>query len=189
MSLREQLSDGLARLAALSRQEDWRAGEAEGLTPTQADILRLLIGRSKGVRLSVVASHLQVAQPTASDAATALERKGLAEKISDPEDGRAVLLRATIAGRALSRRWPLSFGGFIDTIPASDQATMLGIVSRAILSLEREGRISSQRMCLSCRHFSPDAHPGSARPHHCKLIGAPIGAADLRIDCPEHEPA
>ena len=40
--LRDQLIYGLSRLAALARQEDWKVGEAAGLTPTQGDALRLL---------------------------------------------------------------------------------------------------------------------------------------------------
>ncbi|MBP9235694.1 MAG: MarR family transcriptional regulator [Hyphomonadaceae bacterium] len=182
----DQLSEGLARLAAVSRQDDWRTGEVEGLTPTQGDILRLLMTRPKGVRLSFASAHIGVSQPTGSDAVSALERKGYLEKISDPADGRAVLLRATPAGKALARRWPMSFGGMIEALSESDRADLLGIVSRAILALQTQGVISRQRMCLSCRHFAQDAHPGKSAQHHCRLMDVALGAGDLRIDCPEH---
>lgn len=187
--LKEQLSHGLARLAALARQDDWRAGEVEGLTPTQGDILRALMQRPEGLRVTVLAAHLNVTQPTASDAATALERKGLVEKLADPDDGRALVLRATRSGRALAKRWPLSFGALVDVLSAEDQARLLGIVTRAIHDLQRRGAISQQRMCMSCRYFAPNAHRDKARPHHCGFIDAPLGEGDLRVDCADHEEA
>lgn len=184
---KEQLSHGLARLAALARQDDWRAGEVEGLTPTQGDILRVLVQRPKGLRVTALAAHLNVTQPTASDAATALERKGLVEKLRDPADGRALVLRATRTGRALARRWPLSFGGLVDVLSEEDQARLLGVVTRGIFELQRRGAISPQRMCLSCRYFAPNVRRGTPRPHHCRFIDAPLGEGDLRIDCPDHK--
>lgn len=184
---KEQLSHGLARLAALARQDDWRAGEVEGLTPTQGDILRVLVQRPEGLRITALAAHLNVTQPTASDAATALERKGLVEKLADPDDGRALVLRPTRSGRALTKRWPLSFGALVDVLSAEDQAHLLGIVTRAIYELQRRGAISPQRMCLSCRYFAPHAHRDRARPHHCRFIDAPLGESDLRVDCADHE--
>jgi len=185
--LREQLSHGLARLAALARQDDWRAGEVEGLTPTQGDILRTLFQRPEGLRVSALAAHLNVSQPTASDAAAALERKGFVEKHADPEDGRALVLRMTRSGRALARRWPLSFGAVVEALSDDDQAHLLAIVTRAIYDLQRSGAISPQRMCLSCRYFAADQHRNRAQPHHCRFIDAPLGEGDLRVDCPEHE--
>ncbi|MBN8606871.1 MAG: MarR family transcriptional regulator [Caulobacterales bacterium] len=183
------MSFGLARLAALARQDDWRAGEVEGLTPTQGDILRTLLRRPDGLRLTALASHLHITQPTASDAVAALERKGLVQKRADPADGRALLLRVTRGGRALAQRWPLSFGLVVDALQPDDQAAMLGVVTRAIHTLQRRGAISPQRMCLSCRYFTPNVHGGTSQPHHCRFIDAPLSDGDLRVDCPEHEAA
>lgn len=185
--LSDQLSFGLARLAALARQDDWRAGEAEGLTPTQADILRVLLQRPEGMRVGAVAAHLAVRQPTASDAVTALERKGLVKKHADPEDGRAQVLRATRSGRALATRWPLSFGGVVEAMTPEDQARLHGIVMRTIERLQQQGAISPLRMCFACRYFQPNAHRGKARPHHCGFIDAPLGEADLRADCSDYQ--
>ena len=187
--LKAQLSFGLARLAALARQEEWRAGEAEGLTPTQGDVLRVLTQRPEGMRLSAVAAHLHISQPTASDAVAALERKGLVQKRADPDDGRALLLRVTRTGRALANRWPLSFSALADAMAPADQAALLAIVTRAIHTLQRKGAIPPQRMCLSCKYFAPNIHRDKARPHHCRFIDAPIGDGDLRVDCLEHEAA
>jgi DNA-binding MarR family transcriptional regulator len=187
--IRDQLSYGLARLSALARQDDWRTGEVEGLTPTQGDILRLLVQRPGGLRAGAVSAHLNVSQPTASDAAAALLRKALIEKLPDPEDGRAYMLRVTRSGRALARRWPESFAAVARVLSAEDQAALLGIVIRAIDDLQREGAISRQRMCMSCRYFVPNRHRSTSKPHHCRFIDAALGEGDLRLDCAEHAEA
>jgi hypothetical protein len=49
--------------------------------------------------------------------------------------------------------------------------------------------ITVARMCVSCRFFRPDTHRMSVSPHHCALLDLPLSGADLRTDCPEHEPA
>jgi hypothetical protein len=45
------------------------------------------------------------------------------------------------------------------------------------------------QMCVTCRFFRPYAHPGAAAPHHCALVDAPFGDAQIRLDCPEHQAA
>lgn len=184
-----QIALGLARLAALARQDEWRAGEAEGITPTQGDIVIALALRPEGMRVGALAAQLHVSQATASDALAALDRKALIERYADPSDRRATLLRLSRKGRALAKRWPNGYARVIDTLSPKDQATLMGIVVRAIAALERQGAVSRQRMCLSCQFFVENAHPGAARPHHCRLIGAALGEGDLRIDCPEHQEA
>lgn len=186
MSPREQLAFGLERLAAVAKREDWRAGEDAGLTPTQAEILRLLAVRRGGVRLAAAADHVGVSQPTASDAVAALARKGLIEKRPDPSDGRAVRLVATRPGQAAANRWPPGYERIVEAMDDADCAAMLDIVSRAILTQLRAGQIPPQRMCMTCRHFRRSARP-EATPHHCAFLDAPISSFDLRVDCAEHE--
>jgi DNA-binding MarR family transcriptional regulator len=187
MNVDDQLPQALERLAAFARQEAWRAGEAEGLTPTQADILRLVCARSGGVRPTFAANFVGVSQPTGSDAIGALERKGLLERIADPADGRAILLRSTRAGRALARRWPNPYAEIAAVLGPADREALLGAALRAILKLQQQGAIPAQRMCFTCVHFAAHAYAGSKAPHHCRLLDAPLAMAALRVDCPEHE--
>lgn len=184
--LTTQVSFGLARLAALARQQDWHAAEAEGLTPTQGDILRMLAGRPEGLRLAAVAMFLQVSQPTASEAVAALARKGLVDKRRSPADQRALLMRATRAGRALAARLPAGFTTVVDAVSRSDQAALLAILVRTIDTLQRSGAIARQRMCVTCHHFAANIRPGEPKPHHCRFIDAPLGEDALRIDCADH---
>jgi hypothetical protein len=57
-----------------------------------------------------------------------------------------------------------------------------------IRELQSRGAVPTARMCVGCRYFRPNEHPGSDAAHHCAYIDAPIGDADLRVDCPEMEP-
>ena len=66
-----------------------------------------------------------------------LERDGLAERAGDPEDARAVLVRATPAGvRVLTegrRRRVAAFAEVLNTLPRED----LGRLARGVDVLER----------------------------------------------------
>jgi hypothetical protein len=54
-------------------------------------------------------------------------------------------------------------------------------------SLQKSGLITVARMCVTCRFFRPDAHPGESSPHHCALLNVALSGSDLRADCPEHK--
>lgn len=187
--LTRRLADGLGRLAAVSRQLDWQAAEAEGLSPTQADILRFVSRRPEGVRLAAAAAHAGVRSATASDAISALERKKLISKKSDPTDGRAVILRVTRAGKALVQRWPASFEPVIDGLDSSQQELLLGLVMKMMRHLQRRDLIAPQRICVTCKYFRESAAPGTAEPHFCAFVSASMADRHLRVDCIEHEPA
>jgi hypothetical protein len=60
---------------------------------------------------------------------------------------------------------------------------------KTVRALQVRGRIPVSQMCVTCRFFRPDAHAGALRPHHCALVDAPFGDAQIRLDCPEHQPA
>lgn len=187
--LSQRLADGLARLGAVARQLDWQAAEAEGLSPTQADILGFVTRRPEGVRLAAAAAHAAVRSATASDAVAALERKALIAKHPDVEDGRAVILKATGQGKERAARWPTGFAPVVDGLDASEQELLLRLVTRMIRHLQRRNLIAPQRTCVTCRYFRENVAPGAAEPHFCAFVGAPMADRHLRVDCPEHEPA
>ncbi|SLN64064.1 MarR family winged helix-turn-helix transcriptional regulator [Oceanibacterium hippocampi] len=184
--LAQRLADGLSRLGAVARQIDWQAAEAEGLTPTQADILRFVASRPAGVRLAAAAGHAGVRSATASDAVTALQRKALVRKQSDASDGRAILLKATRDGQALAARWPASYAPVVAGLDADDQEAMLHLVMEMIRHLHRRNLIAPQRSCVTCKYFRENVAPGSGEPHRCAFVDAPMADRHLRVDCPEH---
>jgi DNA-binding MarR family transcriptional regulator len=184
-----RLADGLARLAVVARQLDWRAAAAAGLSPTQADILRFIAGRPQGARLTAVAAHAGVRKATASDAVAALERKALVRKHADAADGRAVALRATAVGRRTAQAWPASFATVVEGLDSPQQEALFGLVVEMIRDLQQRGLIAPLRTCVSCRHFRRNVAPDTVAPHFCNLVRAPMAQRHLRVDCAEHEAA
>lgn len=191
--LPRRLRDGLERLASVLRADQWSAANAAGLNPTQAHVLSFLAGRGEaGLRVKAIAGHLGVTQPTATDSVAALERKGLVSKQADASDARAVAVRVTQAGRDAVRAIGLSSMATDEALAAlspTDQAALLLLVTKLIRSLQLAGALPAQRVCVTCRHFRPNAHPGADAPHHCAFVNAAFGSRDLRLDCGEHEPA
>jgi len=57
-----------------------------------------------GTRLTELADRAQVTKQTASLLVAALEREGLVERVPDPDDGRARLIRLSARGRQASQR-------------------------------------------------------------------------------------
>lgn len=187
-ALPRRLREGLERIAAVLRSEQWAAATALGLTPTQLHILLFLAGRGEqAAGVSEIAGQLGVSQPTATDSAAALQRKGLVQKA----EGRRGLLinpsgRDAVAATGLAAN--ASEAALADLAPADQQALLLLIV-KLIRGLQESGAIVPQRLCVTCRHFRPMTHPGQPKPHHCAFVNAAFGTDDLRLDCREHEPA
>ena len=187
--LDRRLADGLTRLAAVARQLDWQAAASAGLSPTQADILRFVASRPEGARLTAAAAHIGVRKATASEAVTTLETKSLLRKQADASDGRAIALKATAKGTRVAREWPASFGPVVEGLSDNEQEMLLALVIKMIRQLQLRELIAPQRTCVTCRHFRENVAPGTASPHFCAFVGAPMAERHLRVDCPEHESA
>ena len=182
----------VAKLGLALRSQAWQEAGARGLTPTQGQILALLAASAGPLRLSAVAEALSVKAATASEAVGALVEKGLAAKAPDPADRRALALTLTAQGRREAARaadWPDFLLASVGALDAEEQAVFLRGVLKMIRELQRQGYIAPSRLCLTCVHFRPWAHPGRRAPHHCALVDAPFGDADLRLECPDHEAA
>jgi len=191
MSADFHIATGLAKIGTFLRSEGWRQSEGESLTPTQAQILVQLLNRGPA-RVTALAGELAVTQPTASDAAAALIRKGHVERRPDPADARASLLHPTRSGKRAAQRmavWPDALLAAVDTMEPQEQAVFLKALTKMIRSLQVQGAIPVQRMCATCRFFRPNVHDDPAAPHHCAFVDAAFGDAELRLDCGEHEAA
>jgi len=187
--LETRIADGLTRLAAVARQLDWQTADKAGLSPTQADILRFVAGRSDGVRLTAAAAHAGVRKATASDAVAALDRKTLVNKLADPSDGRASILKVTPQGARIARDWPASFVPLVSLLEPAEQEQLFGLIIKMIRRLQNHGLIAPQRTCVTCKYFREHHAPGSDAPHYCALVGQPMAERHLRVDCAEHESA
>jgi DNA-binding MarR family transcriptional regulator len=189
--LTRRIRDGLDRICAVMRADQWAIAGTAGLNPTQTHVLTFIAGRAqKGVRVGTIAAQLGVSQPTATDSIAALVRKGLLKKTPDPEDARAVTMRITQAGRDIVRGIGLVITATeraLETLSDEEQTELLQLVIKTIRALQIAGAISPQRMCVTCRYFRPNVHKEPTAPHHCDFVGAAFGPQSLRLDCGDHE--
>lgn len=187
-----RLREGFDRIAFVSRADLWASAGDAGLNPTQAQVLALLGGRPDGLRPTAIAAHLTVSASSITDTLTALERKALVHREPDPTDARALRIRGTPEGIRIGVEIAAAATKVTEALaalpPAAQEALLLTQVA-LIRQLQVTAAIPIQRMCLTCRHFRPLAHPDTATPHHCAFVDAAFGNRELRLDCGEHEEA
>lgn len=100
------------------------------------------IARRPGCRMRELAAALHVTPPTVSVAVRQLEEKGLIERRSDPEDGRAVKLHLSRKGKSLHRRAE-SFRQskarrLLAGLSPEDRRTLLDLLGRALDRAEED---------------------------------------------------
>ncbi len=186
----KKLVASLERLGQTLRVLIWEQAQAHGLSPIQIQVLIFLLHHNDRLaRVTQLAREFGLTAPTVSDAISALDAKGLISKATD-DDRRSLILKLTPAGRRMADRlsgWADTLEIAIESIPAEEKQTALTCLMKLIEVLQRSGIVTVARMCLNCRFFAPNT-TGSTEPHYCNLLKKPLAEADLRIDCPEHEP-
>lgn len=115
----------------------------EELSLTAASTLRRL-ERSGPHRLCELHVPEGVTQPAMTQLVTRLEREGLARRASDPEDGRAVVVSITSAGReAIARRREgrlSALSALLQRLPEEDHAAIVA----ALPALDRLGDLLAE---------------------------------------------
>lgn len=179
-----RLSDAVERLGDAARAMLRRAAGAEGLSPTQAQLLlRISSAAAPAEGTGALACWLEVSAPTVSDALGSLADKGLAAR------GRSRGSRAWAAtprGLEVARRlrhWRDPLLSALRDQPTARKADALTSLLGVIAALNAEGHISTARTCLTCRFFRDDP-AGDA--WWCTLLDTALAPATLRVDCPEH---
>jgi DNA-binding MarR family transcriptional regulator len=171
------------------RVEAWE----HDLSSTQTRFLIYLLYHDVELRrVSQLAREFDLTKATVSDAVASLETKGLVRREQWPVDRRVVTLRLTTDGEKLAAtlsEWPDPVREHLERFSPEEREAVMRFLIGLIGSLQRSGLITVARMCVTCRFFRQDIHPGEASPHHCALLDVPLGRADLRVDCQEHEPA
>jgi DNA-binding MarR family transcriptional regulator len=181
----------LERLGQVFRVLLREKAQEYGLSPIGAQFLVYLLHHAVELRrVSQLAREFDLTQATVSDAVDSLEAKGLIDRERCPEDGRVTTLRLTPEGElvaAVLSTWADTVSAHLDLCPCEEKEVVMRFLMRLIGSLQESGVITVARMCVTCRFFQRDAHPGIGPPHHCRLLDVPLSGSDLRIDCPEHE--
>ncbi|WP_075359110.1 MarR family winged helix-turn-helix transcriptional regulator [Caballeronia sordidicola] len=184
-----RVTHGLLRLSTAMRSQAWEWAEGAGLTPTQGEILVLLMQRRGPMRLGEIARETALTAATTSDAVSTLESKGLVEKRRALDDGRALAVRLTARGRTAAKKalvWPEFLTKAVGTLKADEQTQLYRSLLKTIRQLEVVQQIPPHRMCLSCTHLEASKNPKKT-PHHCNLLNLDMGDTDLRLDCSVYE--
>lgn len=167
-----------------------RAAQEEGLTPLQVRVLLFLAGQGEANRRpGEIARSLGVTAPTVTDALNALASKRLLGRSASPEDGRVRTLHPTSAGRKAAERlagWADPAREAMGRVPKEARGEPFRFLTAWIEQMLRAGIVTVARMCITCRHFERNAHPGKRARHHCRLLDVPLLEEELRVDCPEH---
>ena len=186
-----RVTHGLLRLSTAMRSQAWEWAEGAKLTPTQGEILVLLMQRKGPMRLGEIARETTLTAATTSESVSTLEGKGLVEKRRAIDDGRALAVRLTARGRTAAKRalqWPNFLAKAIGTLRDDEQATFYRILLKTIRQIETQQQMPPHRMCLSCVHFEVSESPKKT-PHRCALLQISMADTDLRLDCSVYEEA
>lgn len=188
----EQLLIGLGRLGQALRSGAWDSAGSARISPLQADIIRHLAGNPLSRRQGDLVTALASTAPTISDAVRALVAKGLLERTRDLVDARTVSLALTDSGRVEAARLaviPPPLRAALDALTPEDVAGMLRGTVAMVRVLQQHRAIPVSRTCVTCCFYRPAQPPSPELPHHCRFVDADFSDAQLRLDCPEHEPA
>ncbi len=178
-----KLAAALGQLARARRMHRQELATRHGVSPLQLDVLTMLAdGQPPEPTVGLLARELGVAQPTLTDAVIALERKGLVRR--EPELApRRTLVRLTAEGVLLTGD-PDPIADAARTLAPQARDAALEAALTLIARLVDDGVITVARTCLTCRF-----HERGAEGSRCDLLGIPLRRSDLRVNCPEHEPA
>ena len=136
-TLPEQLERSVTRLAHVLLR-----GGGPGLSRSAASVLHR-IATAGPQRITELAAYESIAQPSATTLVGRLEDQGLLARAQDPDDGRAVLVSITPAGRSLldqrRRARAATLGAQLDTLDPEERDTL----ADAVPILERLAEVTA----------------------------------------------
>lgn len=177
----------LDRIARGVRAHRQAIATAAGLSPLQADLVHTLAAGTPPPALAgPLAGELGVSQPTVSDSLIALERKGYVSRSETPGDRRRSTFALTGSGSRLAADLDQAddvLRAGIAGLAEEDQTAALRVLLDLITGLLDSGVLAVARTCPTCRFFDDTRGP------RCALLDVELPPQDLRVDCPEHQPA
>ena len=170
----------LERIGNILRERARSIATREGLKLAQLDALVYLARANRySNTTSGVVDYLGATKGTVSQTLSALERKGLIERVADDADGRVSHCRLTSEGRRIARD---AFPSELLAGPERPGLERELVVLLCGLQHEHGGR--SFGVCATCVHFTR-----AGRGHRCGLTGESLTLPESRLLCREHEPA
>lgn len=132
-TLADELLPLAVRLARLLFQEGTGSSR---VSRAQVSVLRAL--RDEGPRrISELADAEHVAQPTITKLVVRLEHEGLVTRVADPDDGRAVLVGLTPAGRSQLKQMTAAAADALSQRLEALDASDLAALADALPALEK----------------------------------------------------
>ncbi|KAG0164908.1 hypothetical protein DFQ28_007512 [Apophysomyces sp. BC1034] len=186
-----RITHGLLRLSTAMRSQAWSWAEGAGLTPTQGEILVLLMQRKGPMRLGEIARETALTPATTSDAVSTLESKGLVEKRRALADGRALAVRLSARGKSAAKKalqWPDFIGRALGALRTDEQTHFYRSLLKMIWQMQETDNIPPHRMCMTCTHFVPSKTPKRI-PHRCEMLDLRMSDTEVRLDCSVFEEA
>ena len=191
-ALPHRLATGLARVAVAMHLADDDPAAGLERTLAQQQLLLLVSRRRDGYTFAELAADAGMTVPATASAIGTLVCEGLVvmgPAAATPAD---MPVKITDRGRAQAPElghWASDLLAELRNLNEAGQRQLLQVVTGQIRRLQQQGQIPVVKMCITCRFFDGYAHPGTADPHHCRLVDAAFGHQLLRLRCPEQEPA
>ncbi|MDZ7267835.1 MAG: MarR family winged helix-turn-helix transcriptional regulator [candidate division KSB1 bacterium] len=186
-----KIAAALERLSQAFRVLLWEQNKEHNLSPIQIQFLVFLLHHGKAAcTVGLLAREFMLTPATVSDALTTLEGKELVARIRLQSDRRVATLRLTPQGRKVARQlanWAEVVQTAIAGSAPGEKLVVMHFLMRLLARLQHAGVISVARMCITCRFFQAVSTPDT--PHYCTLLNQPLRSEQLRLDCPDHEPA
>jgi DNA-binding MarR family transcriptional regulator len=141
--LAEELYRVLSKLFAALRRGDTRRLATGDLTRAQLSILFALLDRGP-IRMTELAAHEHVRNPTTTVAIRRLEVLGLVKRCGDPSDLRAVLVDITPRGVAVQRESLANRRAVLASMLKQLNENDVNTMTKALVPLSRLERIGDQ---------------------------------------------
>jgi DNA-binding MarR family transcriptional regulator len=198
-ALGQRLATGLARVAVAVHEagaDGSTDGDSAGAlerTLAQQQVLLVLSRRRAVYPLTDLAHDLGMTRKDLLAAVSTLVKEGLVQIGPAPSYAPTeVRVKLTDAGRAQPPEllnWAADLLAELHHLDEENQRRLLRVVVDHIRRMQDSGQIPVTRMCVTCRFFDPYRHAGGDSPHHCWLVDSPFGYRQLRLRCPEAQPA
>jgi DNA-binding MarR family transcriptional regulator len=176
----------LERISEAFRVLLWNESKENALSPIQNQILIFLLFHTEDkCKVGYLAQEFNMTKATISDSIKVLLQKNLIEKQEDIHDSRSFSIVLTEEGKIIAQK-SAAFAKAIEKplhqFPTEQKEILLLSLLEVIEKLNKQGIITIQRMCLTCR-FYQNTHER----HYCKFLEKPLKNTDLRVDCTEYE--
>ncbi|WP_152426878.1 MarR family winged helix-turn-helix transcriptional regulator [Paramagnetospirillum caucaseum] len=122
-----------------------RVRDEFGITMPVFDLLTQVHRPPEGPTLRELSDRLMVSKGNITELSDRLERKGLIQRVPDPNDGRAQRVFLTQAGRDLVERMEPAHQGWLDEIMAAQSTTTLEKLHQTLGSFKADLPTMNQR--------------------------------------------